>query len=66
MNMYHGWVVGAEIGLKWPILDISSLKLAFLTSNWPLTPLKSNFLAVESLRHTLGHNSHGIVQENGL
>ena len=50
------WVLEAKIDLLWSILVISPLKLAFLTSNWPLRPLKSNFMALEILQHTLGHN----------
>ena len=44
MKMGHDWVLDAQIGLQWPILAISPLKLAFLTLNWLLRPLKSNIM----------------------
>ena len=65
MKMGHRWVLEAKIGLQWRNLAIGPPKLAFLASNWPLRPLKSNFLPLELLQHTLGHNCHGIFQENG-
>ena len=53
-KMGHGWVLEAKIGLEWPISAISPLKLAFLTSNWTLRSLKSNFLCSRIPQNYLG------------
>ena len=40
MKMGHKWVLEAQIGLQWPILGISPLKLAFFDIELPLRPPK--------------------------
>ena len=66
MKMGHRSALAVKIDLKWRILAINPLKLAFLKSNWPMRPLKSYFVNTKILGFTLGHNSHGITHENGL
>ena len=53
MKIYQWLVVEAIIGFKWPILAISLIKLAFLTST------------LDFLQHTLGQISHDIFHGNG-
>ena len=64
--MGHRLVIEGKIGLKWPILAISPLKLTFFDIKLAFkTPRNLTFCALESLQHTLGHISYGIIHENG-
>ena len=57
MKIYHGWVLKAKIGFKWPIFRLFDIELAF--------EIPETFWALETLQRTLVHSSYGIFHEKG-